>query len=38
MDVIVLDHQPKNYDVILGMDLLADFHLTIYQNNFIMSN
>lgn len=34
----MLPYEPKNYDVILGMDLLSGFHLTLYGGNFILSN
>ena len=38
LEVALLPYEPKNYDVILGMDLLAGFHLTLYGANFILSN
>lgn len=37
MDVAELPYQPSNFDVLLGMDFLASFHLTIYQQSFILS-
>lgn len=38
IDVGLLPYQPPNHDVLLGMDFLFGFHLTIYGNNFILSN
>ena len=38
LEVAMLPYEPKNYDVILGMDLLSGFHLTLYGGNFILSN
>ena len=38
MEVSLLPYQPHNYDVLLGMDLISEFHLTIYGSNFIISN
>lgn len=38
MEVALLPYEPTNYDVLLGMDLLSGFHLTIYGGNFILSN
>ena len=38
MDVSVLDLGPHGPDVLLGMDFLRDFHLTIYRDLFIISN
>lgn len=33
-----LPYRPRNYDVILGMDFIGGFHLTLYQNRIILSN
>ena len=33
-----LPYQPDGYDVILGMDVIGGFHLTIYGNRIILSN
>lgn len=33
-----LPYQPDGYDVILGMDLIGTFHMTIYRNRIILSN
>ncbi len=38
MKVTIMGQQPDTFDVLLGMDLLADFHLTVYKNQFILSN
>ena len=38
MKVTIMGQQPDTFDVLLGMDLLADFHLTAYKNQFILSN
>ena len=33
-----LTYEPNGYDVLLGMDLLGIFHVTIHGNRIIMSN
>ena len=33
-----LPYQPPDYDVLLGMDVLANFHITMHAGSFIMSN
>ena len=38
MDVSLLPYQPEDYDVVLGMNFLADFHMTLFAGNLIMSN
>ncbi len=38
MEVTLLNFQPENFDVLLGMDLLEGFHLTIHADQFIISN
>ena len=38
MEVALLPYAPKNHDVLLGMDFLSEFHLTLYGGNFILSN
>ena len=38
MEVALLPYDPNNHDVLLGMDLLTGFHMTIYGNIFILSN
>ena len=38
MDVSILDLGPHGPDVLLGMDFLREFHLTIYRDLFIISN
>ncbi len=36
--VMELPYQPPDYDVLLGMDVLAKFHITMHGGVFIMSN
>ena len=38
LDVYLLPFSPPNYDVLLGMDILAGFHATMYGGHFILSN
>ena len=38
LSVAGLGYNPDGYDVLLGMDLLGMFHLTIYGNRIILSN
>ena len=38
MEVALLTLQPQNFDVLLGMNLLEDLHLTVYADQFILSN
>ncbi len=38
LTVFELPHQPSDYDVLLGMDFLKRFHITMWDGNFIMSN
>lgn len=38
MNVSLLPYQPENYDVLLGMDFLADFHMTLVAGKLIMSS
>ena len=33
-----LPYQPDDYDVILGMDFIGMFHITMYNHSIIMSN
>ena len=33
-----LPYQPSDYDVLLGMDLIGSFHITIFRNRIIISN
>ena len=33
-----LEYQANTHDVLLGMDLLQRFHITMWNGNFIMSN
>ena len=36
--VFELPYQPPDYDVLLGMDVLSLFHITMYSGMFVMSN
>lgn len=38
MEVARLPYEPKNHDVLLGMDFLQAFHLTIYNGTYILSS
>ena len=38
IDVGGLSYQPVNYDVLVGMDFIRHFHITMYGENFILSN
>ena len=38
MSVSLLPYQPKNYDVLLGMDFLDGFHMTLVADKLIMSS
>ena len=38
LSVAGLPYQPDGYDVLLGMDLIGVFHITIYRNRIILSN
>lgn len=38
LDAFELPYQPSGYDVLLGLDFVSLFHLTIYGNQFILSN
>ncbi len=38
LDAFELPYQPAQYDVLLGLDFVSLFHLTIYRDNFILSN
>ena len=37
MSVTVLDFRPKDFDVILGMDMLMSYHLSMSNGMFILS-
>ena len=37
IDVLQLPYQPPNYDILLGMDFIYAFHLTLIQGNFVLS-
>ncbi len=36
--VMELPYQPPDFDVLLGMDVLVDLHITMHGGSFIMSN
>ena len=38
LDVALLAFQPTEFDVLLGMDILVGFHLTMFGEHFILSN
>ena len=38
LDVAVLPYVPNNHDVLLGMDFLSMFHITMFGGRFIISN
>ncbi|MCY4674315.1 MAG: retropepsin-like aspartic protease [Bacteroidetes bacterium] len=38
MNVLLLPYQPKDYDVLLGMDFLSGFHITLFGKQMIISN
>lgn len=38
LDVGTLPYAPNNHDVLLGMNFLSGFHITMYGNRFILSN
>ena len=38
MEVKLLPYAPTNHDVLLGMDLLFGFHLTMFNDMYILSN
>ena len=38
MEVAALKIEPDAFDVLLGMDLLEDFHLTVHADQFILSS
>ena len=38
LTVFELPYQPDDFDVLLGMDMLASFHITMHPGSFVMSN
>ncbi len=37
LEVAELPFQPDNFDVLLGMDYLTNFHITMYDDECILS-
>ena len=37
LEVAQLPFQPGNFDILLGMDFLTQFHFTMYGDFFILS-
>lgn len=38
LEVILLPFDPPDFDVLLGMDLLTEFHITMYNGTLVLSN
>lgn len=38
LEVLLLPFEPPDFDVLLGMDLLTEFHITMYNGTLILSN
>ncbi len=38
LEVTKLPFQPDNFDILLGMDFLMNYHFTMYGGSFILSN
>ena len=38
LNVMQLPFQPQNFDLIVGMDLLCHYHLSMYGDLFVLSN
>ena len=38
LNVSLLPYQPEDHDVLLGMDFLSGFHITLVAGKMIMSN
>ena len=38
LEVGALTYEPTNHDVLLGMDFISAFHITMYGDSFILSN
>ena len=35
---MLLPYRPHKYDVLMGMDLISQFHVTMYNAKFVISN
>ena len=38
LEVLLLPFDPADFDVLSGMDLLTQFHITMYGGTFVLSN
>lgn len=38
IEIGALPYSPYNHDVLLGMNFLSGFHITMFGNRFILSN
>lgn len=38
LSVLLLPFDPHNFDVLLGMDLLQRYHITMWSGTFVLSN
>ncbi|MDE2828066.1 MAG: hypothetical protein OXL40_12315, partial [Bacteroidota bacterium] len=38
INVMLFPYQPKNFDVLLGMDMLTGYHITMFRNRIVVSN
>ena len=38
LGVLLLPFNPPDFNVLLGMDLLTQFHITMYDGTFVLSN
>lgn len=38
LDVMLLPYQPHGFNVLLGMDLISLFHITLFADQFLLSN
>ena len=38
LNVMLSPYQPKDFDVLLGMDVLVGYHITMFANQIVVSN
>lgn len=38
ISVALLPYQPPNFDVLLGMDFISGYHITLFGNQIVISN